>query len=68
MLVLSRKAGERIQIGDQILLTVTAVKGNRVTIGIDAPREVAIRRAELPKEHGDSLSTAQFAGIARRAG
>lgn len=47
MLVLSRKAGQRIQIGDNVFLTVSAIKGNRVTLGIDAPHDVAVRRAEL---------------------
>lgn len=47
MLVLSRKVGERIQIGDDIVLTVTAIKGNRVQLGIDASHEVSIRRGEL---------------------
>ena len=47
MLVLSRKAGESIRIGDDLVVTVTRVRGNRVQISIDAPREVAIRRGEL---------------------
>lgn len=47
MLVLSRKVGERIQIGDDIVVTITAIKGNRVQLGIDASQEVSIRRGEL---------------------
>ncbi len=47
MLVLSRKIGERIHIGNNIIVTVTKVSGNRVTIGIDAPQEVGILRGEL---------------------
>jgi len=47
MLVLSRKEGERISIGDNITLVVSKVNGNRVTIGIEAPRDVKIVRGEL---------------------
>lgn len=47
MLVLSRKASERIQIGDNITLQVRRIAGNRVTIAIDAPRQVRILRGEL---------------------
>lgn len=47
MLVLSRKVGERIQIGDDIIVTITAIKGNRVQLGIDASQDISIRRGEL---------------------
>lgn len=47
MLVLSRKKGESIVIDGDITITITEVKGNSVQIGIEAPREVSIRRAEL---------------------
>lgn len=47
MLVVSRKVGEKIMIGDNIELEVTAIGGNRVRIGISAPREVLIVRSEL---------------------
>ena len=47
MLVLSRKEGERIVIGDNITLVVSKVNGNRVTIGIEAPRDDKIDRGEL---------------------
>lgn len=47
MLVLSRKVGERIQIGDDIVVVVNKVAGNRVTIGIEAPGNVRIVRGEL---------------------
>lgn len=50
MLVLSRKPGERIVIGNNIVVLVSRVAGNRVTIGIEAPEDVTIRRAELRKE------------------
>ncbi len=50
MLVLSRKRGERIQVGDDVVLTVIDVKGNRVRLGFDAPRERRIMRTELTEE------------------
>jgi carbon storage regulator len=47
MLVLSRKVGERIHIGDDVVVTITAIKGNRVQLGIDASHDVSILRGEL---------------------
>jgi carbon storage regulator len=47
MLVLSRKRGETIHIGDRITITVVRTHGNRITIGIDAPEELRILRGEL---------------------
>lgn len=47
MLVLSRKAGESVKIGDQITLEVRRIAGNRVTIAFKAPKDVRILRGEL---------------------
>jgi carbon storage regulator len=47
MLVLTRRIDESIAIGDQIIITVLAVEGDRVKIGINAPREVIILRQEI---------------------
>jgi carbon storage regulator len=47
MLVLCRKTGETIHIGDNVRLTVVAVQGNRVRLGLDAPPDVVILRGEL---------------------
>lgn len=47
MLVLSRKLGEVIAIGDQISVTVIEVKDNRVRLGIDAPKDTRIYRQEI---------------------
>ena len=47
MLVLSRKAGERIMVGGELTLTVLSIEGNRIRVGIDAPPATTIRRAEL---------------------
>ncbi|MEM9586491.1 MAG: carbon storage regulator [Planctomycetota bacterium] len=49
MLVLSRKEGEKLFIGDDIVLTVNRISGNRVAIGIEAPRDVSIVRGELDR-------------------
>ncbi|MBX6314565.1 MAG: carbon storage regulator CsrA [Isosphaeraceae bacterium] len=47
MLVLTRKVGERIYIGDQIVVTVVRIQGDKVRLGIDAPEQVVIRREEV---------------------
>ena len=47
MLVLTRKPGEQIHIGDNIVVTVLGLQGGRVRLGITAPAEVPIRREEL---------------------
>jgi carbon storage regulator len=47
MLVLTRKLGEHIHIGDNVVITVAAIDGHRVRLGIEAPRDVHIRREEL---------------------
>jgi carbon storage regulator len=47
MLVLSRRVGERLVIGDDIVVTVIEVRSDGVRLGIDAPREVRVHRAEV---------------------
>jgi carbon storage regulator len=47
MLVLSRKHGEKVRIGDDITVTVLGVRGNAVKFGIEAPRGVHVLRSEL---------------------
>jgi carbon storage regulator len=49
MLVLSRKIGEKIMIGDGIVVVVKRILGQRVTFGIEAPESVRIVRGELPR-------------------
>ena len=50
MLVLSRRIGERVVIGDDIVVTVLDVRGDVVRIGVDAPRSVNVHRAEVLRE------------------
>lgn len=50
MLVLTRREGEQIVIGDNIKLTVVQIKGGTVRIGIEAPREVPVSRVEPEKK------------------
>ncbi|HLD63782.1 MAG TPA: carbon storage regulator [Candidatus Peribacteraceae bacterium] len=47
MLVLSRKVGERIHVGDNVVLEVRRIASNRVTLALEAPRDVRILRGEL---------------------
>ena len=47
MLVLNRKIGERIVIGDDIVVTIVKIQGKQVRLGIEAPTSVSIRRTEL---------------------
>lgn len=49
MLVLSRKQGERIRVGDDVVLVVVSVKGNRVRLGIDAPAQKHIVRDDAKR-------------------
>jgi carbon storage regulator len=62
MLVLSRKIGEKLVIGDNITVVVSRVAGNRVTLGIEAPQEVRIVRGELHLDLDDDAPTSRSAG------
>jgi carbon storage regulator len=64
MLVLTRKTQERIQIGDNVTITVVRIKGNTVRVGIEAPQEIRVVRGELAeREKADASS-----GDSREAG
>lgn len=47
MLILTRRVGETLKIGDNVNVTVLGVKGNQVRIGVDAPKEVSVHREEI---------------------
>jgi carbon storage regulator len=47
MLILTRRVGESLMVGDDITITVLGVKGNQVRIGVNAPKDVAVHREEI---------------------
>ncbi|HJO36892.1 MAG: carbon storage regulator CsrA [Pseudomonadota bacterium] len=47
MLILTRRIGETVMIGDDVTITVLGVKGNQVRIGVNAPKDVAVHREEI---------------------
>jgi len=66
VLVLSRKPGEKLMIGDNIVITILAINGNRVRVGIEAPKEIPVLRSEvddrsLPKRrHSPEAASTAF--------
>ena len=66
MLVLSRKVGEKLVIGDNITVIVNRISGNRVTLGIEAPGDVRVMRGELKKAAEASAAEPQPAAALPR--
>ena len=63
MLVLSRKAGETIVIDGTVRVTVVAVRGGRVRLGVQAPADVPVHRAEVPARRGPIMATPAYAAL-----
>jgi len=68
MLILTRRVGETVMIGNEVTVTVLGVKGNQVRIGVNAPKDVAVHREEIydrikREEDGDPSSQPSGAKI-----
>ena len=66
MLILTRRVGETVVIGNDVTVTVLGVKGNQVRVGINAPKNVAVHREEIferikREQQGESEPNAEFA-------
>jgi len=64
VLILTRRAGENIMIGDDVVVSIIEVRGDAVRIGIQAPRSVSVHREEVYREiHGASADLASEPGL-----
>jgi carbon storage regulator len=72
MLILTRRVGEAVMIGNEVTITVLGVKGNQVRIGINAPKDVAVHREEIferiKREHDESAGAGAHAAGSRGNG
>ncbi len=56
MLILTRRVGETLMIGDSVTVTILGVKGNQVRVGITAPKDVAVHREEIFQRIGKEVA------------
>ncbi len=72
MLILTRRVGETVMIGNDVTVTVLGVKGNQVRVGINAPKHVAVHREEIYERikreqqgepNGESKTSTEFASV-----
>jgi carbon storage regulator len=72
MLILTRRVGEAVMIGNEVTITVLGVKGNQVRIGINAPKDIAVHREEIferiKREHDESAGASTHAAGLRGNG
>lgn len=66
MLILTRRIGETLKIGDNIEVTILSLKGNQIRIGVNAPKDVEVHRSEvydrIQKERGNTKEDADVSG------
>lgn len=62
MLILTRRIGESVMVGDDITVTVLSVKGTQVRLGIDAPQSVGVHREEVYERPADEEESTALAG------
>lgn len=64
MLILTRRIGETVMIGDEVTVTVLRVKGNQVRLGVNAPKSVSVQREEIfhriKRENGETIDGAEI--------
>ena len=63
MLILTRRVGETVVIGDNVDVTVLGVKGNQVRLGVKAPREIAVHREEIYQRIQQELQNGESASV-----
>jgi carbon storage regulator len=66
MLILTRRVGETIVIGDDVIITVLGIKGNQVRIGINAPKDVSVHREEIYQRIQQEKNTAPVATLPKQ--